>query len=410
MQRQHDGDRREFERKLFEEQDGKKTVECRSIECQVPDEDGCGGSAAKTEVQKKLEQAKTEIATLRRSRHPGRQETEDLRRKLDEENRSKQEMNEALSRAEAQLVASRNEAAALRLFSDEENVDGATVHNHFKDLVTGIDDLVFSVYEKLGEVEVSSPIDIDRNKFGAFAATNPDIANMLWPFLSTIMSTQPTMETVAMPVMHCIASSFLCSYFLQPFYPIAAEFSDPSLYDGLTRLWSGIAERESQEVIGRWRSISYRALRNPQADEDVFFENGAKYLLNYLCHTMVILLPQHLAGSQNWETLVDSLMPRAVKVLRKAVAFQSITQGICVTWDYAIYHPALRGTFLEDTMEVDVDVQGDHPKLLERQPINGSQLLLATSLGLQAHRKTVQSQETIVVQKARVVVLRASKP
>ncbi|KAH7088649.1 hypothetical protein BKA62DRAFT_163360 [Auriculariales sp. MPI-PUGE-AT-0066] len=219
---------------------------------------------------------------------------------------------------------------------------------------------------------------------------------------------RPTVDTVAVPAMRCIASSILYSQILQPFYPINTDFNGDGCFEGLMQLWSSVAEQESQEVMGRWRSIAYRAVRHPQADDDDFLENMAKQLLTSLRDVMVLLLPQRLSASRDWEQLIGSLMPHALEVLRKANDFQSITQGQCVSWDYMVYHPPSNRTFHGDTMDVDTEVLEDHAVILERHPVDESRLLLATSLGLQAHRKTMDLQETIVVQKAKAVAARSS--
>ncbi|KAH7088653.1 hypothetical protein BKA62DRAFT_728110 [Auriculariales sp. MPI-PUGE-AT-0066] len=341
----------------------------------------------KVEAQMKPKQAEAEISALQRQREKDRQELESLQRKLDEEQRSKQGMNDALARAETQLMTARNDAAALRLFSEEEDVDGETIRTLFSDLVTGIDDLVFSIFEKLSESEVNSSITVDRKRF---SATDTAIKDKLWPFIASVIGTNPLVETVAMPVMQCIASSIIFVQFLQPFYPVAPDFDRDGFYDGLIRLWSIIAERESQEVIGRWRSIAYRAVRQPQLEENTFVENMANYLLASLRDVVIILLPEQLAASRDWEKLINSLMPRAVKVLRKAIAFQTMTQATCVSWDYIVYHPPSDGSFFGEIMEVDREVLDDHATVLERQPV-------------------MKSQESSVIQKARVVALRDSR-
>ncbi|KAH7094126.1 hypothetical protein BKA62DRAFT_676260 [Auriculariales sp. MPI-PUGE-AT-0066] len=352
------------------------------------------------DIQDKLRQAEAEIATLSL-------ELESLRQKLDEEQRHKQqqetEMGDALKRAETQLMTARDDVAALRLFKEEENIDA--VRTLFNDVATGIDDLVFGVFEKLSEAEVSSPVIIDQK---VFDATGADITNTLWPFLVSLMVTQPTLETVAMPAMHCIASSIIYTRFLQPFHPMSTDFNGDDRYKVLVRLWNNVAERESQEVMGRWRSIAFRAICHPQAEDDSFLENMAVDLLASLRDVIITLLPQELAASRDWEQLFNSLMPRTVKLLRKAIGFQTVIQGTCVSWNYIVYHPASNGTFVGETMEVDAEILEDHAVVCERRPVNGSRVLLATSLGLQAHRKSMHSEEFSVIQKAKVVVLGAT--
>ncbi|KAH7088644.1 hypothetical protein BKA62DRAFT_728082 [Auriculariales sp. MPI-PUGE-AT-0066] len=403
VQQQYDNSLRELEdtqKKLNEEKQERLQVdealartEAELTELVVARKDMVALQQQKVEAQMKPKQAEAEISALQRQREKDRQELESLQRKLDEEQRSKQGMNDALVRAETQPMTARNDAAALRLFSEEEDVDGETIRALFSDLVTGIDDLVFSIFEKLSESEVNSSITVDRKRF---SATDTAIKDKLWPFIASVIGTNPLVETVAMPVMQCIASSIVFVQFLQPFYPVAPDFDRDGFYDGLIRLWSIIAERESQEVIGRWRSIAYRAVRQPQLEENTFVENMANYLLASLRDVVILLLPEQLAASRDWEKLINSLMPRAVKVLRKAIAFQTMTQATCVSWDYII-------------MEVDREVLDDHATVLERQPVNGSRVLLATSLGLRAHRKVMKSQESSVIQKARVVALRDSR-
>ncbi|KAH7088613.1 hypothetical protein BKA62DRAFT_728468 [Auriculariales sp. MPI-PUGE-AT-0066] len=324
------------------------------------------------------------------------QAKERLRREIKKEYCLKDErardIGDTLERLESQLMMARNDAAALRMFNDQQAAGPEAVRALFNDLVAGIDELVFCFFEALSEAETISPVVTDRH---ALASTSTSIADALWPFLESIMDTEPTMENSAMPAMQYIASSTLFAEFLQPFSPVAADFSGDDRYEGLMRLWCGIAERESQEVVGRWRSIAYRAVRHPQAADDAFLEKKAIGLLASLRDVVITLLPEQVSSSRDWEQLVDSLTPRAVKLLRKAIVFQSATQGSCVLWDY-------------DVMEVDAEVHDDHAMVLEKQPANGSRVLLVTAPGLQAHRKTAQSRETIVVQKAKVVAIHAS--
>ncbi|KAH7089395.1 hypothetical protein BKA62DRAFT_726743 [Auriculariales sp. MPI-PUGE-AT-0066] len=101
------------------------------------------------------------------------------------------------------------------------------------------------------------------------------------------------------------------------------------------------------------------------------------------------------------DTCLDDMEKHLLSSLCDQLAVQSVTQGACLSCDYMAYHPLLNEAFLAVIMEV-------HAKVLERRPADGSKVLLATSLGLQAHRKTAQSQESVVVQKAMVVTLRIS--
>ncbi|KAH7088621.1 hypothetical protein BKA62DRAFT_835625 [Auriculariales sp. MPI-PUGE-AT-0066] len=304
----------------------------------------------------KLKKAEAENAALRQQRDIDQQELETLRKKRDEEEQLKQqrdlEMSDALARLETELILAREDAAAVDQVDEEDNVDGDTICILFSDLVTNIDDLVFGVFEQLSLAEVTSPIVVDRK---VFAATDANIINTIWPFLVSVMGSRPTVDTVAVPAMRCIASSILYSQILQPFYPINTDFSGDGCFEGLMQLWSSVAEQESQEVMGRWRSIAYRAVRHPQADDDDFLENMAKQLLTSLRDVMVLLLPQRLSASRDWEQLIDLLMPHALEVLRKANDFQSITQGQCVSWDYMVYHPPSNRTFHGDTMDVDTE-------------------------------------------------------
>jgi hypothetical protein len=122
-----------------------------------------------------------------------------------------------------------------------------------------------------------------------------------------------------------------------------------------------------------------------------------------------VLLPTKVMASRDVDELMDPLIPRTIKFLRKAVELNDVIHRTCVSWDYVLFHPQVGQLFSVDTMEVDTEVHGDHPGVVAQNPTNNSQVLLATSLGLEAHRKVSQhgvfSQESTTVQKAKVVVV-----
>ena len=121
-----------------------------------------------------------------------------------------------------------------------------------------------------------------------------------------------------------------------------------------------IFSAESQEKYGRWRTITYGAMRKPENDNQI-----AQYLAleisRKLEHILFALLPATSSQDNRLQRKLSSDFPAAAtKLVLDAIKLQDKIQRVYISHDYSAYLPTTNDLFSVTRM-VPMDLGPDVP-------------------------------------------------
>ncbi|KAH7096189.1 hypothetical protein BKA62DRAFT_720357 [Auriculariales sp. MPI-PUGE-AT-0066] len=267
--------------------------------------------------------------------------------------------------------------------------------------------MAFCVAEKLEEkdVDLSATLTIDTVRH--LPTYQPEIDRLLGTFLPQMAQEGATIDHIALLALQSLVFSVIFHGILAPFVPNCAAAHHPAL-TALTDILDLISKQESQEKSGRWRIMTYKALRTTRNDKAFALQISTE-LFFALRQLLSATLTSPVGDTEAfYQDIFEGLADRANKLINTAIQIQDLAKQVYISCDYSIYYPNPNDMFSPDTMEIvdpGPEVSGRLKTALRRSQTRG-RVLLPLAPGLRAFRGGAQlSGSTTVVKKAKVIAI-----
>ncbi|KAH7088651.1 hypothetical protein BKA62DRAFT_761961 [Auriculariales sp. MPI-PUGE-AT-0066] len=337
--------------------------------------------------------------------------TSRLQRELASERRAarerEQDLSSALAQAETQLATVRDGATAMRDFAEAESVDGQAVLNRFNDLIEAVNDLCFCVVNKLSDEQLSELLRPQGIRW--LLERHPDVGKIVGAYLSLKGATNATVGDVILSAMQAIVFATLEDSVFAPFCPTASHTPDIDQ----TTLWlqnqvtqqdpSANLTLESQERAGRWRAITYNAVRS--AGDDKVANRLVKIMHQQLSVVIQTLLPPTDAFKLFVQATLDELGGRTHKTVLQAIQHQHSIKSDYISCDYTVFFPVSRQLFTpsHNVLAEEVDTLKSLAETVK--PSDKGKVLLPITVGLRATKTDAGKQTQTVLVKAKVIAV-----
>ncbi|KAH7088646.1 hypothetical protein BKA62DRAFT_793364 [Auriculariales sp. MPI-PUGE-AT-0066] len=329
-----------------------------------------------------------------------------LRQELANERRAarerEQDLSNALAQAEAQLATARAGANAMRDFVEAESVDGQANRSlaiiaRFNDLVEAVNDLCFCVVSKLGDKDLSAGL---RPQAINWLSHHSDFSQLVDLYLWLMQAANAAVSEVVLPVMQAIVFTSLTNLFA-PFCPTASHAPDVNK----TVLWlsNQVTQNETQERAGRWRVITYNAIRK-DTDDDL-----AKKLVEQTHSRLTLilqtLLPWSWPAQEFIKTTLDELSSRSHKTFLEAIQLQHSIKTDYISCDYTIFFPTAFRQFVSSHEELVEGFEVTDSLAGAIKPSDKGKVLLPVTVGLRATKTDAGKQSQTILVKAKVIAV-----
>ncbi|KAH7067223.1 hypothetical protein BKA62DRAFT_763234 [Auriculariales sp. MPI-PUGE-AT-0066] len=289
----------------------------------------------------------------------------------------------AVPRAEAQLATARAGANAMRDFVEAESVDGQAIIARFNDLVEAVNDLCFCVVSKLGDKDLSAGL---RPQAINWLSHHSDFSQLVDLYLWLMQAANAAVSEVVLPVMQAIVFTSLTNLFA-PFCPTASHAPDVNK----TVLWlsNQVTQNETQERAGRWRVITYNAIRK-DTDDDL-----AKKLVEQTHSRLTLILQTLLPWSwpaqefikQHWTNLAAA----RIRPSSRRYSYNTRSNGLYIF--VSSHEELVEGFEVTDSLAGAI------------KPSDKGKVLLPVTVGLRATKMDAGKQSQTILVKAKVIAV-----
>ncbi|KAH7096191.1 hypothetical protein BKA62DRAFT_720368, partial [Auriculariales sp. MPI-PUGE-AT-0066] len=300
------------------------------------------------------------------------------------------ELNAAFLEVEKRLEVSKLSAAAARGFAEAEDVDGKAIVDLFNDFIEGLNDFVFCVLDKLDEKNLAAELAYDRVR--NLAVQSQTRSHFLFNFLATMAKEGASVDQAVLSAMKASAFSVLYTRVFLPPVPYCGQPIDPQAVGLLMWIRDRISQQESQEKSGRWRAMTYEAMRMAQNDDALIQQTTSELFFALQQIISALIFAPQGDEEASFRMLFEGLSERTAKVIKTAIRIQDHAKRVYVSCDYSIYFPSPNDVFSPVDMEI-VDLGPEITRKLERgvgHAQSRGRVLLPVSPGLRAFRGGTQ--------------------
>jgi len=243
----------------------------------------------------------------------------------------------------------------------------------------------------------------------------------LLAFFNQILVCQIDSADFVVPAITFIINSVVADYILTPF---CADIQDQSFQKGLTTLLDQInctgqsptnacghsanqrAFTESQEKAGRWRAMTFHALRAPNNDHiSAIVETGITWHLYHFFAALALSVD----GETHEKYQLHVSKNRVATLVEAALKLHDAAQGEYVSVNYQAFLPQVGDPALAEEVYVDVEAEQELSQAGQWRSTNISTpdavVMIPTCMGLRASRKDSRGVVSEVVHKAKVVLM-----